>query len=114
MEFDAPYLRNEFARSKAFWTGIMAGVAEAFIQMEYSTGLYYGSWNSAMAGGVLEASSVSDSIMLGLEPATSKSDDATARPLIPPWKPDDLCNAGLQPDPDREFRSLSGTIVVRN
>ena len=71
-------------------------------------------WNSAMAGGVLEASSVSDSIMLGLEPATSKSDDATARPLIPPWKPDDLCNAGLQPDPDREFRSLSGTIVVRN
>ena len=82
----------------------------SFIQMEYSTGLYYGSWNSAMAGGVLEASSVSDSIMLGLETATSKSDDATPRPLIPPWKPGDLRNAGLQPD--REFGSLSGTIVV--
>ena len=66
-----------------------------------------------MAGGVLEASSVSDSIMVGLELTTSKSDDATPRPLIPPWKPGDLRNAGLQPD--REFGSLSGTIfVVRN
>jgi hypothetical protein len=65
-----------------------------------------------MAGGVLEASSVSDSIMLGLELATSKSDDAAPRPLIAPWKPDDSCDAGLQPD--REFRSLSGAVVVRN
>ena len=81
----------------------------SFIQMEYSTGLYYGT----VAGGVLEASSVSDSIMVGLELTTSKSDDATPRPLIPPWIPGDLRNAGLQPD--REFGSLSGTIfVVRN